>query len=320
MSRQRDQRPRISRGRRSAHWAQLEETGVYWGMRVLLGVHARGGRGLFRILLYPVVLYYFLVAGSARRASLDYLRRLKAHYPQVKPQPTLWWSYRHFIAFAETMLDKLTAWRGGVADARIDFPNRPLLLEQLGSGRGAVLLTAHLGNLEMCRALADRRAPVRLTVLVHTRHAANFNRLLARYEHSAKVELMQVTELTPATAVELEQRIEAGELLVITADRVPVHSKRTVRARFLGAPAAFPQGPFILAGLLRAPVFTLFCTRRGADYHIDLDLLCEEMVLPRRDRVRELEKWAQRFSERLQCSVRETPLQWFNFYDFWMTK
>ena len=307
-------------GTAGGHWAQLEERGVYWGMRLMLGAYALGGRPLFRILLYPVVLYHFAFSGRARRASLDYLRRLRQFDPSVSVQPTLGWGYRHFISFAETMLDKLAGWRHGVEASRVQFPNRPLLLEQLASGRGAVLLTAHVGNLEMCRALAHQRAPVRLTVLVHTRHAANFNRLLSRFEHSSKVELLQVTEMTPATAVALEQRIAAGELVVITADRVPIHSDRVVHVPFLGSEAAFPQGPFILAALLRAPVYTLFCSRRDDGYHIDVEKLCDTLVLARGQRLQSLVAPVREYSERLESVVRKAPLQWFNFYDFWTVK
>lgn len=308
-----------SAGAETRHWAQLEETGVYWGMRLMLGAYALGGKPLFRVLLYPVLLYYLVFGSAARRASLDYLRRLHHCYPELTIRPSLWYSYRHLASFAETMLDKLAAWRHGVEASQVRFPNRPLLLEQIASGRGAVLLTGHVGNLEMCRALAHQRAPVRLTVLVHTRHAANFNRLLNRFEHSSKVELLQVTELTPATAVELERRIAGGELVVITADRVPVGGGRVIRSTFLGAEAAFPQGPFILASLLRAPVYTLFCTSRGDGYHIDVEKLSDALVLPRGGRLEALAAPVAEYSKRLEAVVRKAPLQWFNFYDFWTT-
>lgn len=290
---------------------------MYWGLRIMLGIYSRGGRWLFQLLLYPVVLYYFILVPGARRASLDYLHRLQHSYPEIEVRPTLWWSYRHFVSFATTMLDKLAAWRHGVGNIPLEFPNRSLLLDQLATGRGAVLMTAHVGNLEMCRALADQRAPVRLTVLVHTRHAANFNRLLARYEHSSKIKLLQVNELTPATAVVLEQRIAQGELIVIAADRVPVASRHAQRVPFLGAEAAFPQGPFILAGLLRAPVFTLFCTRRGRGYHMDVAQLTGPLKLPRSQRREVLEPIIREFSRRLEVAVCQAPLQWFNFYNFW---
>ena len=302
---------------RPRHWAQLEETGVYWGMRLMLAAYAWGGKPLFRLLLYPVLLYYLVLGTAPRRASLDYLRRLRDCYPETGVRPSWWYSYRHLASFAETMLDKLAAWRHGVDGSQVTFPNRPLLLAQLASGRGAVLLTGHVGNLEMCRALAHQRAPVRLTVLVHTRHAAHFNRLLNRFERSSKVELLQVTELTPATAVELERRIADGELVVITADRVPVSGSRVIHSNFLGAEAAFPQGPFILAGLLRAPVYTLFCTRRDDGYHIDVEKLSDGLVLPRGRRLEALRAPVAEYSRRLEAVVRKAPLQWFNFYDFW---
>jgi predicted LPLAT superfamily acyltransferase len=41
-----------------------------------------------------------------------------------------------------------------------------------------MLVGAHLGNLEVCRALAEIGEKVTMNVLVHTKHAEQFNRLL----------------------------------------------------------------------------------------------------------------------------------------------
>lgn len=304
------------------HWASLEETGILWGMRVLLWVYRLFGRPAFRLALYPVVSYYFLRNGVARRASRDYLKRLGAYYPDLPVRGSLWESYRHFLSFAETLLDKIVVWFEDLGPSRVHFHNRHLLLELLAQGRGAILLGAHLGNLEICRALAELRDPVYLNILVHTKHAEKFNRLLGSVERRSKIELIQVTELNPAIAIRLQEKLGRGEFIVVVGDRVPVNTQgRTIRARFLGDQADFPQGPYLLASLLQCPVFTLFSYPWSGKYQIYLEPFAEQIALARRGPQRDLElaTWARRYAESLEYHCHRVPFQWFNFFGFWDT-
>ena len=70
----------------------------------------------------------------------------------------------------------------------------------------------------------------------------------------------------------LHDKIEQGELVIMAADRIPIgNSNRVSKAPFLGKEALFPQGPFILAGLLRCPVFTFLCLKRQGKFVIYFD-------------------------------------------------
>lgn len=307
-------------GAETGHWANRRETGILWGMRTLLLIYRWFGRPAFRLVLYPVVAYYFVANRRARSASRQYLARLGEYYPELGISGGLGDSYRHFLCFAETLLDKLVVWSDQLDPAEVDFHNRQLLLDLLGEGRGGLLLTGHIGNLEICRALAELRDPIKLNILVHTKHAEKFNRLLGSVDRRNKIELIQVTDLNPAIAIRLNEKIERGEFLVLVGDRIPVSSRgRTVRAGFLGHEADFPIGPYLLASLLRCPVLSLFSYPRQGKFRIYVDLFADRITLPRREpeRRRALETWVRRYAERLEFHCRRAPLQWFNFYDFW---
>jgi predicted LPLAT superfamily acyltransferase len=303
----------------SRHWASLEETGILWGMRAMLLIYRLFGRLVFRVFLHPVVSYYFLTGTSARNASRDYLRRLGLYFPDLGIRGNGWDSYLHFIAFGETLLEKIIVWLGKLDPGQIDFHNRQLLVDLLEQGRGAILLGAHIGNLEICRALANLRGYIHLNILVHTKHAEKFNRLLGSVERGNNIELIQVTDLNPAVAIRLQEKIQRGEFLVLVGDRIPVTGGRTVRARFLGEEAEFPQGPYLLASLLQCPVYTLLSYRHGGRYHIYLDAFAESIRIPRRQPQRDaiLAELAQRFARHLEIHCRRVPWQWFNFYPFW---
>ncbi len=60
----------------SRHWAQIDEISFVAGMRVLFWLGRALGRWPFRVVLYPVLLWYAIAKPWARAASQDYLRRI----------------------------------------------------------------------------------------------------------------------------------------------------------------------------------------------------------------------------------------------------
>jgi predicted LPLAT superfamily acyltransferase len=142
--------------------------------------------------------------------------------------------------------------------------------------------------------------------------------MLARLDPRSQLNLMQVTEMTPAMAMQLSERVEQGEFVVIAGDRVPVSSNpRVALAPFLGQTAAFPVGPYVMAAVLGCPLYTLFATRRQGGYELHFERLRETVSLPRRGREAALTELAGDYAARLEHHVRRAPLEWFNFYDFW---
>lgn len=304
------------------HWSNMAEAGAVSGIRFMFWVYRWFGRLPFRICLFPVILYFFLFRRSAREASLNYLEHLRDSGRFTPSAPLLWHSYQHFLNFGESMLDKLAVWQGDIAIDSLEFHNHEVFDELVREGRGAVMMGSHLGNLEICRALSRRHTGVTFNVLMHTAHATRFNAMLTRANSAAHVNVIQVSEVSPNTAIVLQQKIDAGEFLVIAGDRTPVSGPaNTAEAEFLGETCELPQGPFVLASILRCPVLTLFCLRRGRRGQPFFDLyinhFADRIELPRRDRQRALRHYVQRWADLLAEYCQRAPLQWFNFYSFW---
>jgi len=298
------------------HWSRIGEATCVWGIWWLYAVHRVLGRSVFRVALCPVVMYYWLARPVARRASLDYLRRLhRTAGDHVVPgaRHTL----RHLYAFAETLLDKLLAISGRYPFENVAREGVEELERQLDTGRGGIIVTAHMGCLELCRALAQKRAGLRLTVLVHTAHAQRFNRMLSRLDAGSTLQLLQIDDITPATAQQLADRVNAGEFVAIAGDRIPVHGGRTVTVPFLGAPAQFPIGPYVLAALLDCPLFAMGCIRQGDGHLLRFTELAREVALPRARRTEALAHHASAYAAWLEGLLVQSPYDWFNFYDFW---
>jgi predicted LPLAT superfamily acyltransferase len=300
------------------HWAAHEERGSFWLMKFTAVAVRLLGRRLLSPLLYGIVLYFFLFGRRARHSAWQYQRRLAQWAAQPALQPTHRRVFGQFMAFADALLDKLDVWNGRLRLEQIEVVDPAGLRDQLRGERGQMLVGAHLGNLEVCRALAELGEKVTMNVLVHTRHAERFNRLLGE-AGATNLRLIQVSELDPAIMLQLSQRLDNGEWLAIAGDRVPLHGGRSVRVDFLGQPAAFPQGPWLLAGLLKCPLNLLFCLKRDGRYQVVLEPFASAVQWRRHDREQVIADWARRYAERLGHYCLQAPQQWFNFYPFWKT-
>ncbi len=308
----------LSRQKESSHhWAWISERGIYAGL-LFAAFAARflGRRGCL-IVLAPAIFYFYLTARLQRRASSDFLQRAVLKGANLTAPTSLRTGLGHFMSFAGRAIDTFIAWSKSPQADIVRPGNVADLVELKQSREGALFIIAHLGNGDLARALLDESTRRRLLVLVHTRHAENYNRLLREYRPEAAVNTWQVTELGPAAAIELKARVEQGAWIVIAGDRIPINSDRVCDISFLGRPAPFSQGPYILASLLDCPVYTMFCVRRGDYYVLDIERLADRIVLSRENRTTILKVYAEAFCARLERYAIANPLQWYNFFDFW---
>lgn len=295
---------------RAKHWARIAESGTLTGLRLLARLDRALGDAVVRTLLYPVTAWFFITNGRARRASRQFLAAAGV-------APTLANRFRHFLDFSRAITDKFRAW---YAPGRIDIDATECgpLLEATAGGRGLLLLTAHLGNAEVARALAGKVPGLRINALVHTRNARKIDALLTETSGEYPLDLLEVTDFGPETALLLRDKIARGEIVVIVGDRTPVGGDGAVAmADFLGRPAPFAIGPYVLAHVLECPVYLFLCLREGRRYRVHLEPFAERIRLPREDRAAAAAGWAERYARRLADYARRYPLQWYNFHDVW---
>jgi predicted LPLAT superfamily acyltransferase len=309
---------RVSEKAVGTHWAAHRERGSFALMKLTAAAVRLLGRRVMAPLLYLIVLYFYLFGRSARQSAWTYQRHLSEWSGRRDLTPNWRTVFRQFILFADALLDKLDAWGGRLGLDRLVLHDPMNLHAELEAPRGQLLVGSHLGNLEICRALAEMGRKVKMNVLVHTRHAERFNRLLDQ-SGASHLRLIQVSELDPAIMMELSRRLDAGEWLAIAGDRVPLHGTRIATADFLGQPAHFPQGPWLLAGLLQCPANLLFCLKHGEQFHVHLETFAARIQWRRGERDAVVQQWVQRYADRLAARCVEAPLQWFNFYPFWNT-
>lgn len=300
------------KGRRNHHWAVLKERGTLLGMKLVMWSYRFLGKKASRVLLYPITAYFYCFHQAAKNASQEYLARLG--------MPALS-SFSHFFSFAEAIMDKFAAWHGDIPLAQIECPNAALFRQQVVAKRGGVILTAHLGNMEIARALSKFEPNAKINVVLFTHNAKKISAFLEKINPQFRLNIIEADSFDPNLAVMLQEKVAAGEFIVIAADRTSVTQlQRVIPAQFLGARAGFPEGPFILAGLLQCPVYFMLCLKQSAG---TFKIIFEEFApkgidITRSHRAQQLQFYADKYAQLLEQYCRQYPLQWFNFFKFWV--
>lgn len=301
------------------HWASIKEFGNVLGIRFLFGIYKVFGRKIFLLALVPTTLYFLVVKSLARRASIEYLNQVYSYHPEsFSSKPGLFTCFSHMLAFSQAALDKLLAWCETVEEEQFEIVDETAHAEVMGDTRGQIIIGSHFGNLEFCRGFTNQSGKRVINALIHDRHAENFARTMSKINPESRLNLFQVTELDIPTISELKERLSRGEWLFIAGDRSPVNSnERTITANFLGRPAPFPIGPFILASTLQHPVNFVFAYRRKDKIALKFRRVANTLEISREKRKEELSRLINSFAEELSDHCKIAPLQWFNFFPFW---
>ena len=260
------------------------------------------------LLLWPITAYFTAFSVAGRRASIAYLGAVLGRNPSWRDR------YRHYFTFSSTVLDRPFFLTGGLLDYDIEVFGLDKFLEYWRRGRGCILLGAHLGSFEVLRAFAEneKRLKVHALMLDSGKHSGDFFNNM-NPEIAKKV--IPIGAL--GAMLRVKEVLDQGAVVGILADRI-ARGDKIVEADFLGKPAVFPAGPFVLAGLAAAPVmlcFGLHCG--GRRYELHFEDFADPLTMARERRDQELRGWVQNFAARLEHYCRQRPFNWFNFYDFW---
>ena len=236
-------------------WRAQRERGSGVLMRLIVTMSLKLGRPLGCALLYPISAYFLLFSGSARAASSDYLRRILGRTARWREL------FHHYHCFARQIHDRVYLLAGDIARFECAIDGLNILEEALTSRRGVVLLGAHVGSFEIMRVLALARFPVKVRVLMYEPNAEKLAGALEGLNPDLPGQIIALGR--PEAMLEVREAAECGEVVSILGDRV-IGGDRVRRCRFLGQTASFPEGPFVLAAALRAPI-VLFSALRDDD-------------------------------------------------------
>lgn len=293
-------------------WASHRERGSVFWLRVMSWISLKLGRGVSRIITYCIAAYFFLFAPRARRCAREYLRRALGH--PATPMDR----FRQILTFASTIHDRVFFLNGRFELFDVSLEGEAVARAMRTSDSGALLMGAHLGSFEATRALGRRLPDQQVAMAMYADNARKINAALTAISPQLKTDIIEIGSLS--AMLEIRARLAAGAFVGMMGDRA-LGGEPAEKVMFLGAPAAFPLGPFRVAAKLRRPVCFMGGFYLGGNrYHVVFEPIADFSGIDGDGEALAAREALHRYVAAVERHCRKYPYNWFNFIDFWGTQ
>ncbi|MBL9126670.1 MAG: lysophospholipid acyltransferase family protein [Verrucomicrobiales bacterium] len=182
----------------------------------------------------------------------------------------------------------------------------------LDAGRGALLVTPHLGNWEFGGSLLTSRG-VRLLVLTQDEPGEGFTELRRRARERWGVETFVVGR-DAFGFVEVVKRLQEGSTVALLVDRPPASS--AVSVEFMGREFLASIAPAELARATGCAVLPVYVVAEGSGYEARVldEVAYDRRALGSREARR---RYAGEVMRAFEPVIRSYPDQWYHFVPLW---
>lgn len=211
--------------------------------------------------------------------------------------------------FADLLLVPRTSLGHFNRETGVERGSFALLDEALSQGRGALVLTGHVGAFDLMGQVLNERG-YKLTVVT--------GRTTARFVFDAVCYLrrargMRLVEASPSGVRRAIQAVRRGEIAVLVSDRDFFQSGKPVA--FFGRETTLPPGIVRIARDSGAPIVPIFGRRLARGHNLTIE---PGFVVPKTDEVEDdLRVGMERVVASLQRAISQAPDQWVMFQRVW---
>jgi lauroyl/myristoyl acyltransferase len=181
------------------------------------------------------------------------------------------------------------------------------------AGAGLLLVTGHLGNIELGAVILRAIFDYPLAVVSLPDHDPSVHERRVRMRRSLGIETVEVRQ-DAESALRLRRLLSENWAVAMIADR-PLGRDR-VDVQFFGRRTGFVRAPALMGYLTGAPLVPSFILRQpdGRYAGFALDPI---RVSRTGDRDANVQAAMQSFASALEAIVRQYPHLWYHFYPYW---
>lgn len=290
-----------------AAW-QGKSKGTPLGYRIFVWVLKTFGVLPAYFLLRFVVLYYFFFSFKASR-QIYVLYRYKLGYTWFSSITKL---YKNYFLLGQSIIDKVVVMSGIKNKFSFNFDGEENLRKIAALQKGGILLSAHIGNWDVAGHLF-KRLETRINIVLYDGEHEQIKKYLEGVTGKRNVNIIVIkNDLSHIYAI--SDAFTKNELVCMHADRF-LEGNKTLTTNFLGSPAKFPMGPFLLASTFKVPVSFVFAVKESKlHYHFFASKIKDYSTFAKNEVIKEM---LNDYAEEMENKVKQYPEQWFNYYNFW---
>ena len=285
--------------------------GGSFGYRFFIFLIDRLGVRFAYVFLAFVVIYFIPFAPKATAASWWYARNI---LKKGRFRSSIF-LFVNYYRFGQTLIDKVAVSAGKKERYQFLFDESySRFLEILNQERGAIMVSAHVGNWEIGAPFFDKYGK-KMHVAMLDAEYRKIKEMLEQHSGNRNYNVLPLDETDGLSNILRTKTIlDLHEYVCFQGDRF-LENTQTAEVRFLDKIARFPIGPFLLASRLQVPVIFYFSMReREMEYKFYFQIA--ESVTKGSGSKPEIQLLEQ-YVKALEGIVQRYPHQWFNYYRFW---
>jgi KDO2-lipid IV(A) lauroyltransferase len=191
----------------------------------------------------------------------------------------------------------------------VTVSNEHLLLDPINAGTPVVVSLPHAGNWDHAGSYFCLKGAKLVTVAEILKPRALFEKFL-EYRQAIGMEVLPLDSSAFGTLLE---RVQAGKLIALVADRDL--SRSGIDVKFFGGTARMPAGPALLAIRTSAPLVTAFVSYTKEGIHIQLDAIAIPTDGDEDSKVRVV---VQRCADNFAIGISKHPQDWHMMQRIWV--
>lgn len=252
------------------------------------------GKKTVQILAFFITFFAFLNAKEQRRCCKKYLEI-------VGIKPSVINQFRHFLEYSYSLVDRMEVFSGNFDYNKIIFDNKD---DEKIFEKGVFVICSHLGNIDIMRAFLDKYPEKHVNAFLSKEQCKIFNNFIKQISVEKPVKTYAVEDIGIETAIEIKDKLSAGEIVFMAGDRT---SKNSVNStfNFLNRKVQFPIGTFKFAEIMECPIVFACALKEQEKYRVYVQEISTQ-------RVKTMQKEYIKFLEK---HIPLAPFQFFHFYD-----
>lgn len=260
--------------------------------------------------LYPVTLF-FLFFSDKQSIRYFYSKRLGYNW-----RKTIISIYKNYVSLGKVLIDKIAILSGQKKQFTFEFDGEEYLHQIVEEKKGGLLLGAHMGNWEVAGEFL-RKKGVFVNILMKEAEHQKIKDVLADSIGDKQVNVIAIKD-DMSHLFEVIEAFKRKELVAMHGDRF-IEGNKTMDFQFLGEKASFPVGPMMLAGKYKVPVSFVFSLKDSNRHYHFSATKGKVYPLERKsaDKEASLQVMLNDYVSHLEQKVKNYPLQWFNYHQFW---